>query len=122
MSIAESVARIESLVRQNLASSGSNAQRKDSIQTAEQDWTSRRGGFQSDITQRFTPFYDDPNSDLSATAQTKSAFSGHQYVVRDHPLYHNVQRHTDGLYHCPWEADVACSHRPEKLKRIYGYI
>jgi hypothetical protein len=38
--------------------------------------------------------------------------------ARDHPLYHNVFPHADGLYHCPWEGE-SCGHRPEKLKCNY---
>ncbi|CZT02410.1 uncharacterized protein RCO7_06302 [Rhynchosporium graminicola] len=49
-----------------------------------------------------------PNVDLDNTA-------------RDHPLYHNVTAHDDGLYHCPWEKDPQsnCQHKPEKLKCNY---
>ncbi|RFU34599.1 hypothetical protein B7463_g1735, partial [Scytalidium lignicola] len=39
--------------------------------------------------------------------------------ARDHPLYHNATAGPDGLYHCPWEGDASCQHRPEKLKCNY---
>ncbi|KAL3428236.1 C2H2 transcription factor [Phlyctema vagabunda] len=39
--------------------------------------------------------------------------------ARDHPLYHNVTAHSDGLYHCPWEGQSTCQHKPEKLKCNY---
>jgi hypothetical protein len=37
----------------------------------------------------------------------------------DHPLYHNVSTGPDGLYHCPWEGQPFCGHKPEKLKCSY---
>lgn len=40
-------------------------------------------------------------------------------TARDHPLYQNAAVMNDGLYHCPWEGDNSCSHRPEKLKCNY---
>ena len=41
--------------------------------------------------------------------------------ARDHPLYHNAAPKEDGLYHCPWENDPSCQHKPEKLKCNYEY-
>ncbi|CZR61742.1 uncharacterized protein PAC_11639 [Phialocephala subalpina] len=41
------------------------------------------------------------------------------YTFRDHPLYQYVTSKADGLYHCPWEGDERCQHRPEKLKANY---
>ncbi|KAH6673134.1 hypothetical protein B0J14DRAFT_64736 [Halenospora varia] len=40
-------------------------------------------------------------------------------TARDHPLYQNVSPQADGLYHCPWEAEAFCQHKPEKLKCNY---
>ncbi|RSL52978.1 hypothetical protein CEP54_010652 [Fusarium duplospermum] len=34
---------------------------------------------------------------------------------REHPLYRGT-RGQDGLYHCPWEKDSGCNHKPAKLK------
>ncbi|UPL00388.1 hypothetical protein LCI18_011322 [Fusarium solani-melongenae] len=34
---------------------------------------------------------------------------------REHPLYKGT-REPDGLYHCPWEKEVSCNHKPAKLK------
>jgi hypothetical protein len=44
-------------------------------------------------------------------------------TARDHPLYHNVTPHADGLYHCPWEnkPEANCKHKPEKFKNNYEY-
>ncbi|PQE11372.1 c2h2 transcription factor protein [Rutstroemia sp. NJR-2017a BVV2] len=39
--------------------------------------------------------------------------------ARDHELYHNVTTGADGLYHCPWEGNPNCQHKPEKLKCNY---
>ena len=42
-------------------------------------------------------------------------------TARDHPLYQNVTAQSDGLYHCPWEGQDCCQHKPEKLKCNYEY-
>ena len=42
-------------------------------------------------------------------------------TARDHPYYQNVSVQADGLYHCPWEGQEGCSHKPEKLKCNYEY-
>ena len=42
-------------------------------------------------------------------------------TARDHPLYQNVTPKADGLYHCPWEGEDSCTHKPEKLKCNYEY-
>jgi hypothetical protein len=41
--------------------------------------------------------------------------------ARVHHLYHNATPQADGLYHCPWEGQDACQHKPEKLKCNYEY-
>ncbi|VTT64013.1 unnamed protein product [Fusarium fujikuroi] len=39
--------------------------------------------------------------------------------ARDHDLYKKAAPYEDGLYHCPWEGQPSCNHRPEKLKCNY---
>lgn len=39
--------------------------------------------------------------------------------ARDHPLYRTALPSADGLYHCPWEGQASCNHKPEKLKCNY---
>lgn len=39
--------------------------------------------------------------------------------ARDHPLYKSAFPQADGLYHCPWEGETSCNHKPEKLKCNY---
>lgn len=39
--------------------------------------------------------------------------------ARDHPLYKNAFPKSDGLFHCPWEGQTSCNHKPEKLKCNY---
>ncbi|CAG7560849.1 unnamed protein product [Fusarium equiseti] len=39
--------------------------------------------------------------------------------ARDHDLYKKAAPFEDGLYHCPWEGQPSCNHRPEKLKCNY---
>lgn len=40
-------------------------------------------------------------------------------TARNHDLYKNVMPKEDGLFHCPWEGNPSCNHRPEKLKCNY---
>lgn len=40
-------------------------------------------------------------------------------TARDHPLYKNAFTQADGLFHCPWEGQASCNHKPEKLKCNY---
>jgi hypothetical protein len=39
--------------------------------------------------------------------------------ARSHDLYKNASPGEDGLYHCPWEGESCCNHKPEKLKCNY---
>ncbi|PHH86834.1 hypothetical protein CDD83_9693 [Cordyceps sp. RAO-2017] len=39
--------------------------------------------------------------------------------ARDHALYKNATPQADGLFHCPWEGQATCNHKPEKLKCNY---
>ncbi|TWU75775.1 hypothetical protein ED733_003212 [Metarhizium rileyi] len=39
--------------------------------------------------------------------------------ARDHELYKNATPGPDGLFHCPWEGQNNCNHKPEKLKCNY---
>ncbi|KAF6839741.1 C2H2 transcription factor [Colletotrichum plurivorum] len=39
--------------------------------------------------------------------------------ARDHPLYKSATPQADGLFHCPWEGESSCNHKPEKLKCNY---
>ncbi|KAL2270347.1 hypothetical protein VTJ83DRAFT_2531 [Remersonia thermophila] len=45
--------------------------------------------------------------------------SGEGESARDHPLYKNAFPQADGLFHCPWEGQANCNHKPEKLKCNY---
>lgn len=40
-------------------------------------------------------------------------------TARNHDLYKTATTQPDGLFHCPWEGDASCNHRPEKLKCNY---
>lgn len=44
---------------------------------------------------------------------------GEGETARDHPLYKNAYPKADGLFHCPWEGQASCNHKPEKLKCNY---
>ncbi|KAI6783893.1 ZnF C2H2 [Emericellopsis cladophorae] len=39
--------------------------------------------------------------------------------ARNHDLYKSAVTQKDGLYHCPWEGQPSCNHKPEKLKCNY---
>jgi hypothetical protein len=41
-----------------------------------------------------------------------------QVEARTDPLYRATPR-DDGLFHCPWEGDESCNHKPDKLKCNY---
>jgi len=45
--------------------------------------------------------------------------SGEGESARDHFLYKNAYPQADGLFHCPWEGESSCNHKPEKLKCNY---
>ncbi|KAL2016731.1 hypothetical protein VTK56DRAFT_3120 [Thermocarpiscus australiensis] len=45
--------------------------------------------------------------------------SGEGESARDHYLYKNAFPQADGLFHCPWEGQPSCNHKPEKLKCNY---
>ncbi|CAN8096921.1 unnamed protein product [Discula destructiva] len=70
-----------------------------------------------------------PNGDMESSVSTvvgddqvqMSEWSGHtnEGEARDHHLYKNAYPKADGLYHCPWEGQQCCNHRPEKLKCNY---
>ncbi|KAM5351298.1 hypothetical protein ACJ41O_004021 [Fusarium nematophilum] len=39
-------------------------------------------------------------------------------TARDHDLYKKAAPKEDGLYHCPWEGQPSCNHKPEKLNKF----
>ncbi len=45
--------------------------------------------------------------------------SGEGESARDHYLYKNACPQADNLFHCPWEGQANCNHKPEKLKCNY---
>ncbi|KAK3379354.1 hypothetical protein B0T24DRAFT_646982 [Lasiosphaeria ovina] len=45
--------------------------------------------------------------------------SGEGESARDHYLYKTAYPQADGLFHCPWEGQPSCNHKPEKLKCNY---
>ena len=45
--------------------------------------------------------------------------SGEGESARDHYLYKNAAPQADNLFHCPWEGQANCNHKPEKLKCNY---
>lgn len=42
-----------------------------------------------------------------------------EFSARNHPLYKTAFPAADGLFHCPWEGQDSCNHKPEKLKCNY---
>ncbi|EQL03065.1 zinc finger domain-containing protein [Ophiocordyceps sinensis CO18] len=52
-----------------------------------------------------------------ALAARRQAVDGES--ARDHALYKNATINVDGLFHCPWEGQPNCNHKPEKLKCNY---
>ena len=41
--------------------------------------------------------------------------------LEDHPLYSAVQE-SDGLWHCPWEGEGYCDHKPSVLRADFEYV
>ncbi|KAI0393103.1 hypothetical protein F5Y17DRAFT_325429 [Xylariaceae sp. FL0594] len=51
---------------------------------------------------------------------TRRASGDGESSARDHPYYKRaLPRADDGLFHCPWEGQASCNHKPEKLKCNY---
>lgn len=58
-------------------------------------------------------------TDFGGSATMRQRSSSESDTVRDHPLYKEAVADDDGLYHCPWESESNCNHKPEKLKCNY---
>jgi hypothetical protein len=56
---------------------------------------------------------------LPHSAFSSRRLSGEGESARDHYLYKNAFPQADGLFHCPWEGQSSCNHKPEKLKCNY---
>ncbi|CAK7270894.1 hypothetical protein SEPCBS57363_004336 [Sporothrix epigloea] len=56
-------------------------------------------------------------TDASGSTQRPSVSESE--TAREHPLYKSAVCQPDGFYHCPWEGDESCNHKPEKLKCNY---
>lgn len=71
-----------------------------------------------DISGKITPQLEDslalPPPFASPRRQTLDGES-----ARDHELYKKAVPQDDKLYHCPWEGQDSCNHKPEKLKCNY---
>lgn len=42
--------------------------------------------------------------------------------VQDHPLYTCAAQGEDGLWHCPWEGEGYCHHKPTVLRAEFEYV
>ena len=40
----------------------------------------------------------------------------------DHPLYTHAVQGDDGLWHCPWEGEDYCGHKPSVLRADLEYV
>ncbi|ATY64489.1 C2H2 finger domain-containing [Cordyceps militaris] len=69
----------------------------------------------SDVQDTMAPFGGDMN--ISGNYQQRSSVESDS--PREDHRYKNAVRGTDGLFHCPWEGQAGCSHKPEKLKCNY---
>lgn len=58
--------------------------------------------------------------DLSALSSHRRPSNAEgELSARDHPYYKRNGPDADGFYHCPWEGNPTCNHKPEKLKCNY---
>lgn len=42
--------------------------------------------------------------------------------LKDHPLYTHAVQGDDGLWHCPWEGEGYCVHKPSVLRADFEYV
>jgi hypothetical protein len=42
--------------------------------------------------------------------------------LKDHPLYERAGQGDDGLWHCPWEGEDYCRHKPSVLRADFEYV
>lgn len=42
--------------------------------------------------------------------------------LKDHTLYKDAAQEEDGLWHCPWEGEDYCDHKPSVLRADYEYV
>ncbi|SPJ73592.1 uncharacterized protein FTOL_03322 [Fusarium torulosum] len=70
-----------------------------------------------DVTGKTIPSLDDFSTTSAFTGPRRQNSDGES--ARDHDLYKKAAPFEDGLYHCPWEGQPSCGHRPEKLKCNY---
>jgi hypothetical protein len=42
--------------------------------------------------------------------------------LKDHPLYTHAVQGDDGLWHCPWEGEGYCGHKPSVLRADFEYV
>lgn len=42
--------------------------------------------------------------------------------LEDHPLYTHAVQGDDGLWHCPWEGEGYCGHKPSVLRADFEYV
>ena len=45
-----------------------------------------------------------------------------QPQLRDHPLSKTAAQEADGLWHCPWEGEGYCDHKPSVLRADFEYV
>lgn len=42
--------------------------------------------------------------------------------LKNHPLYTHAVQEEDGLWHCPWEGEGYCDHKPSVLRADFEYV
>jgi hypothetical protein len=57
-------------------------------------------------------------SSTEAPTETDQVSTGFIHIKR-YNGYSNVTRGEDGLFHCPWEGQNNCKHRPHKQRRAF---
>lgn len=68
----------------------------------------------------------DPLMQQSPNAQSSSLnrqpLDDIMQFLRNHPLYRDASQGEDGLWHCPWEGEGYCDHKPSVLRADYEYV
>ena len=60
--------------------------------------------------------------DAAKASYPRQKLPGEIASLKDHPLYRDAVQGDDGLWHCPWEGEGYCSHKPSVLRADFEYV
>jgi hypothetical protein len=65
---------------------------------------------------------DDNEDSESEHSDVSPSPGGGDAVPPSHPLYTDAAQGDDGLWHCPWEGEGYCGHKPSVLRADFEYV